>query len=660
MRNRMFTKLLSVAVAVTALFTMSVSATAAPVADATIDMSKTASLSIYKYDITSAEADGVWNTDNYVSTGVFDQDGVNNVLGNTADEKTLPNGEVSYGYAIKGVEFTYLKLADVTTYSKDNKIATLYGFDSTGSGETMLKAIGLDWEDREREADATVDGKQIYYFTTDTLMKALSDALADNATTVKNALENYVKANGGTTMAQTDSYGYTGADALPLGLYLVVETKVPEYVTITTAPFFVSLPMTSVNGTNATDGGTRWLYNVTVYPKNATGKPDLEKTVRETLNDTGKNNGTQNNITDGYAHTATASDGDVVDYQILSTLPAISSAATYLSTYTYVDTLSRGITYNQNDVVIEFYKDAACTDKITAWELTDADPKFTVAYTGGGNEAATMTIAMTGVGLNEINTAQTVYPDDVDSGYSGCTMRITYSAKVDSDATVTYGNNGNPNEVTLTWKRTSTTYFDTLTDDCHVYTYGIDLTKQFSDSQGDFSKVTMLIHNDTDNYYVTAQLTDGVYYVTGHVAEEANATAFVPTADGKIIVKGMEDDTYTITETTTDDGYRLLKDNIEIVIKAEAGEDTCSVCLEKRLVASATLNGDAVDMEADNGSAGALVPLTVVNNREIHVPLTGETGTWLLTSIGMAAASASLMVILAVKRKKDETTEMSN
>ena len=34
---------------------------------------------------------------------------------------------------------------------------------------------------------------------------------------------------------------------------------------------------------------------------------------------------------------------------------------------TYVDTMSKGIRYNKQDVVIEFFKDAGCTDKITTW-----------------------------------------------------------------------------------------------------------------------------------------------------------------------------------------------------------------------------------------------------------------------------------------------------
>ena len=66
-------------------------------------------MSVYKYDITSAEKDGVWTTDGYQSTGVYDETGVNNILGNPDKPKVLPNGDTSYGYAVKGVEFTYKK-----------------------------------------------------------------------------------------------------------------------------------------------------------------------------------------------------------------------------------------------------------------------------------------------------------------------------------------------------------------------------------------------------------------------------------------------------------------------------------------------------------------------------------------------------------------------
>ena len=285
---------------------------------------------------------------------------------------------------------------------------------------------------------------------------------------MKNALEAAVK--NGTAMTETDAAGHTSAENLGQGLYLVVETGVPENVTSTCNPFFVSLPMTTVDGAG-------WNYDVTVYPKNQTGNPTLDKTVREAKNSTGKNSGSLTDIGDGYAHTATASVGDVVDYQIISTLPTITSKATSLSEYTYVDTMSKGIRYNKQDVVIEFFKDAGCTDKITTW--AEDSGKFTVTYDDTAN---TMTIRMTEAGLSEINKSESVYTDSVKRGYSDCTMRITYAATLTADAQM--GDKDNPNDVVLTWKRTNTTYFDTLEDCCHVYTYGIDVLKQFSDNGG--------------------------------------------------------------------------------------------------------------------------------------------------------------------------------
>lgn len=71
------------------------------------------------------------------------------------------------------------------------------------------------------------------------------------------------------------------------------------------------------------------------------------------------------------AHTGTASAGDTIDYQIISTLPSITSESTFLSCYTFVDTLSKGMTYNKGDVVLEFFTDAACTDSVAKW--TEAD-----------------------------------------------------------------------------------------------------------------------------------------------------------------------------------------------------------------------------------------------------------------------------------------------
>ena len=580
----------------------------------TIDLGRKASLSLYKYDITAASEDGAWDTASYVSTGVQD-DAVTDKLAQ---------------YAIQGVEFTYLRVADIAMNNElvdgQRQVGVLYGF----AEDTVLQAIGLT------AADAHKSENGIRYYTSDKLNKAMSDALTANATTVKNALEAAIR-NGGKAMPETDANGHSKVSGLEQGLYLVVETRVPENVTSTCNPFFVSLPMTTIDGKD-------WNYDVTVYPKNQTGKPTLEKTVREDKNSTGKNTGSLTDIADGYAHTATASVGDVVDYQIISTLPTITSKATSLTTYTFVDTMSEGIRYNRSDVIIEFFRDAGCTDEITTWD--EDSGKFVVSYDDAQN---TMTIGMTETGLVEINESEGVYTDSVKRGYSDCTMRITYAATLTADAQL--GDSDNPNEVVLTWKRTNTGYFDTLQDCCHVYTYGVDVLKQFSDGKGDLANVHFLLHNDTDGYFVTAELVDGVYHVTGHEAKESKATVFAPNGEGHIRVMGLEDDTYTLTETATDKGYVLLKDGIEIIITAAEGESACETCGVKLLTASGSVNGDAVDMENGN----AIVPLTVINNPGFDLPKTGGYGTWMFTVGGcMLLGVAAFIVVRGRKHNRND------
>lgn len=604
----------SVLLALALVLSLSLTALAAGV---TVDQSRKGSITLYKYDLTSARAA-------FAASGQELPTLISNGSQNAEAERTFAP------YAIEGVEFTYLRVADivdVTTVETDGKatVVLLYGFRSLG----LPNLLGLTTADK-------VEGG-VSYFRSDTLRDALANYLTDS-TTAKNAIEVFVKSNGGTAMTETDANGRTTASNLPVGLYLMAETRVPENVTSTVNPFFVSLP-TTVNG-------TEWVYDLYAYPKNETGNPTLEKTLRESQRDTGK--------TADYTHTATGSAGDVVDYQIVSKLPTITSNATALTTYTYLDTLSKGIEYNKKDVTIRFCTDAALANTVAEWN--EASGKFTVVYGAADNSATTMTIAMTAAGLSEINTATTVYTSGVRRGYSDCYMVINYACTVNSDADTVMGDSGNPNEVTLTWKRTNTAYFDTLKDDCHFYTYGLDLTKEFTTDGGSFADVKFIMENKTDNYFVKAELKDGVYYVTDHVAQK-DATQLVPDADGLIRIRGLEDDTYVLTETATTNGFNPLADPITVVITSAESATKCGVCGKAFLTASATVNSKDVTMLENNGSVNALVPLTVVNTRTTVFPPTGEAGTaWLsvLGILGMAAAAILIVFIIRKKPAKEE------
>lgn len=727
--KKLLTRIGAVLMVLCLVASFGVSAFAADVENATINPDKLCSLTLYKYDWTNASKDGVWDS-SYVSTGVQDAN-VERILGKstrTGDNDTvsdLENGGHSNGYAVKGVEFSYLRVADIATYTESandqhpdyNLTQVLYGFDKVKSAD-LLAAIGLgDGAGRYENADNT--GKlnhDNWYYTSDTLNAALASSLESDATAVKNALESHITANRGEdasvggTMPLTSEDGWTNVTGLRVGLYLLVETKVPEMVISGCNPFFVSLPMTSVNGSNVTTGGQDWMYDITLYPKNETGIVTLEKTVRESKPDTGKNNGSDD-IYDGYEHNATASAGDILDYQFISTLPAITSSATYLTTYSFHDKLSKGLTY-VGEVTLEWYSDKDCTNKVATW--TEEDGKFAVDISAKKNE---MSVIMTEAGLAEINAGAGAAGNVNGSqyaGYSNYTVRVRYQAMINSDATFIYGDMGNDNDVTLLWKRTSSDFYDTLTDDAHVYSYGLDITKLFSDKESEeaekldlFSGVKFKVWNDTDKYYVQAKLNEaeGVYYVTGHTADESQAGVFVPVtsyptsenkAYGKIIVKGLEDDDYIITELETASGYSLLKDSIHFTITASDDGIPCSVYAEEaklgvyqndghyyfegcpdlplsnipqvqlthnHLFAEATVDGNKVTMlrdtdpatGEDTDSANALVPLTVRNSRDFDLPPTGGVGTLVATiggTVMICAAAAFIVFVVAKKRNQ--------
>lgn len=633
---------------------------AATVANATIDEGATGSLTIHKYDTTAATIDGI--TTSPTSTG-----------------KTDATVETAYtGYEVDGVEFTYVKVADITTYTETqstgvDKVQVAYAIESSNA---LLNLLSLGQNDSIKEIkdrDATT-----YYYASDTLINALDAFENADMNNAKNKLEAYVTNNGGTAMPLTgangNAKGVTSADELDLGLYMVVETKVPEQVTDTVKPFFVSLPMTE-------NDGDEWNYDVVVYPKNESGMPTLEKLVAEKTNagladDLKAAAHTEND--QAYAPTATASDGDILWYQVTSKLPIINSEATYLTTYTFVDTLSKGIEYTPNDVILTWYSDEACTNKVATWKVDDSQPKFTVAYGSAADDATTMTISMTPAGLTEINTKN---DQDTATNYGQHYVRISYAATVNKSLDVVYGDNGNPNDVVLTWKRTSMDYYDTLKDECIVYSYALDLAKQFSDNKGNFANVSFKIQNQTDGYYLKAiedAQIKGQYYVDGEdckAADETAATAFVPNPQtGSLKIYGLEDDTYIITELTTDDGYTLLKDAITVVINTQTTakdfaqndaacadghangvtyDDYMQVSKNAIRTAAATVDANAVTMKESDGSVNAIVPMTVVNSHSFEIPKTGDSGNFILPVAGMAAAGILLVTVVKM-RMKDE------
>lgn len=103
MRIKDFMKRAVVAMLTAAMMVTPIASVHAATTDV-IDTSKTGSITIHKYDLTAAKKGGV-NVDQFTSTGKQ----------NTAAEEALSK------YAIKGVEFSYLRVGDVEQQSEAGK-----------------------------------------------------------------------------------------------------------------------------------------------------------------------------------------------------------------------------------------------------------------------------------------------------------------------------------------------------------------------------------------------------------------------------------------------------------------------------------------------------------------------------------------------------------
>lgn len=699
-----------------------------------IDMSKKGSIDIYKYDQTSAEFDGVWSGAGDTSVTVKSGDETFTVKATGQKNSTLENAMAKY--AIKGVEFSYVFLGKVEQYSytANGKTETKVVYEIDNELADILGLTEAEATDMTAEGVAEKCTNDKLHYTSQQLQDKLSAILEADNIAAKNKLEQYTEAHVTGRFADTDESGHTSVSDLDLGLYLIVETEVPEEVTSTTNPWFVSVPFTNQGDDDMTaqdddaTSGESWIYKATCYPKNETGNPTIDKMVRNafgTADDAGVYStdyivstsdsdvnadleGKANLGYNNFASTTTASEGDVLDFVVVTKLPTITSEATYLTQYNFKDTLSAGLTYNK-DAKVFLSRDYDASQN-TFGDMLDLTAVLTDdAFTYSDLENGTSTLD-----VDTSNALETINTTNANSATAYQYLVLSYSATVNSDADVVLGDKGNPNDVSLTWERTSEDYTNTIEDRTYVYSYGLDLTKLFSDNAGDYSKVQFLLYNKTDGYYVVADTNDdstneNIYYVGGEgdvantklgkTTSRDKATVFSPNATGKINIKGLEGDEYELIEIATDDGYKLLADSITIKIdpatreirssvsgyvgndsvaahthtddcKDESGAIVCGNAATEEAngrtigktamfvgdVVSATADVDAVTTQMGSDVAhtsdNANVALEITNTKTFFFPATGGNGTIFFTLAGGAVALAG--IVLVSKRKKNE------
>lgn len=227
---------------------------------------------------------------------------------------------------------------------------------TAGDGETMVSPQGVALKDTGFTLYQVMD--------TNTLLAYYNDNTTADQVDVKDYFTNYTtnKTAAGLKTAYataykaevlTDENGKATFTGLPVGMYLVIETKTPQAVTMPVEPFLVSIPMTRIGDkTTGADNQNQkeWLYDVTVYPKNSIAKGTVKLVkqgkqgstttplagVKFTLN---KKNDTDDDYTAVKTDVATDTDGKI-------TLDNLAKGRYYLQETGYTDGNDKGYILN--------------------------------------------------------------------------------------------------------------------------------------------------------------------------------------------------------------------------------------------------------------------------------------------------------------------------
>lgn len=520
---------------------------------------------------------------------------------------------------VTGAEFTAYKVANITENGLFTSVDD-YKDVSVQVGETTWSLDDLLTKDQftANEGGLTYTDSDIF----EKLIPGLQDVSKTDAS--------------GKTFTEGTAGTYTLSE-LDLGVYLVVETKVPANYTVASQSFLVALPTW-----NNTTG--EWEYEVKASPKDAPVNP-TKKIV---------------GADDAKLDEDTVKIGDTVNFEVTANLPyygdslptAWTEATVLYPTagafnakvaeikYILTDTMTKGLTFDNNMAV-----------SVDGTALTK-DTDFTVAYDTAAN---TVTANFDWSKINQ---------------YQGKKITVTYSATVNENAVI---GSANTNTVKISYyndPQTSDSTTDTDTDTTKVYTYGMDLTKTFNNAAADgttinASTVEFTLADNAGKAFWFIKTADGNYTayspaMSGTTTEPAEGNVTVngkeykltqklnPTATGALSLKGLDVGTYVLTENKSVDGYSKLTSNVTIEVTGATTDGSLTGAVIAKIGEKTLANS------ADNDG---IFTLSINNTKnQFNLPLTGGTGILLFT-IGGGIVIAAAIIIFSQLRKKNTSAK---
>lgn len=338
----------------------------------------------------------------------------------------------------------------------------------------------------------------------------------------------------------------------------------------------------------------------------------------------------------------TAETGDVLDYKLTAQVPTLTDYDN-LTEFKMSDTLEK---QEFDPASVEIAIDGAAITR-----GTDADSNN--FYIG---QTLLATLTPVGYANSESSFTLTFEPSALEA-YEGETVTVTYSARLTTDAVKV-----NVNDAELVWSNNGSD--SSLTDSTEVYTYGIELTKTFSDatvSADEIGEVTFQLYRVNQQTQAEEPL-----YFTGSagsyiLVSDSDGTGSVTknlkldTSSRKLTVVGLDDDeTYILKETNTAGGYNLIDEDVTIDLEAKADPNAMLLDENKTSVklGSNNLTVSFVNNTDTTGTAIASVAFELYNQKGFSLPKTGDAGTWALTVSGILLIASGVVLVVISRRKK--------
>lgn len=566
--------------------------------------------------------------------------------------------------------------ADNDGITGESGTLTLYKYQNAAGAESVV-----DREDKVPVADATFSAYRVIDLTAtqgdvtvavnNAFTGVITNVTYDNgkftytnqAGEVTNNLEDWLDdltgaAGSATYEAVTDAMGKAAFGTMDLGVYLVVETGAPGNYYATTGAFLVSVPTTEKDAT----GDSYWEYDVVAYPKNDV--IEVDKLI------VGGGAHDQDTKADSY------SIGDTVTFRLSSDIPQYAEAVYdylddvrvfkngYTADYYFRDTMSDGLTYVKNSVLVMVGDQTLVRDQDYKLFILDRDGDWAPEATWSEDLCAGRTLKVQ------------LLPASI-AAYAGQEITVTYESALNADAALT-GGDTNTVKVLFTSSPQQNSevpqYSETDERVVKVYTYAFTLTKQFSANGGNFADVTFEL-GDANGVMKCIKNGSGSFTICASEKEAPKAissTGLDLDADGRLAIKGLESGVYTLTELTTTKGfsllpkpitisiyetytkegadpiYRLDKDYFKLVDGKMVKQDLTKLDVGYAMVGTVAHTADEDAGASDTGRFA----FNVMNTKGFDLPHTGGMGTWIFTIGGLFLMAAAVVLLTKAGKRK--------